>query len=233
MVLKKKDFIEIEYTGKVVGGEIFDSNITEDLKNSNLSLKAKPFIFCLGEGMFLNSIEDFLIGKSPEKNTYKLTLTPDKAFGNRLSKLIQVIPMRVFIEKKINHYPGALFNFDGRVAKVLSVSGGRVMVDFNNPLAGKTVEYKINLLRQVNDVNEQIKAFIDFLFKKDFDFEIKEKKIIIKVEKQLVDFIKLFSEKFKDIFSMELEVQEIENKGKNTENTKEKLNQENTELTLQ
>ena len=107
------------------------------------------------------------------------------------------------------------------------------MVDFNNPLAGKTVEYKINLLRQVNDVNEQIKAFIDFLFKKDFDFEIKEKKIIIKVEKQLVDFIKLFSEKFKDIFSMELEVQEIENKGKNTENTKEKLNQENTELTLQ
>jgi len=32
MTLKKGDFIEIEFTGKLKDGEIFDSNIKEDLK---------------------------------------------------------------------------------------------------------------------------------------------------------------------------------------------------------
>ena len=48
MVLQKKDFIEIEFTGKIKNGEIFDSNIKEDIEKSNLNLKVSPFIFCLG-----------------------------------------------------------------------------------------------------------------------------------------------------------------------------------------
>ena len=45
--------------------------------------------------------------------------------------------MKIFIQQKINPIPGVMFNFDGRIAKVLTVSGGRVMIDFNNPIAGK------------------------------------------------------------------------------------------------
>ena len=52
MPLKKKDFIEIEFTARIKGGDIFDSNVKEDLKNSNLEADSKPFIFSLGEGMF-------------------------------------------------------------------------------------------------------------------------------------------------------------------------------------
>ena len=65
MKLKKGDFIEIEYTGKVKDGEVFDSNIKEDLnemhKDHNHEVEPKPFIFSLGEGMFLKGIDDFLI----------------------------------------------------------------------------------------------------------------------------------------------------------------------------
>ena len=35
MALKKKDFIEIEFTGKIKGGEVFDSNIKKDLEKLN------------------------------------------------------------------------------------------------------------------------------------------------------------------------------------------------------
>ena len=38
MALQKKDFIEIEFTGKVKDGEVFDSNIKEDLKKLNPDL---------------------------------------------------------------------------------------------------------------------------------------------------------------------------------------------------
>ncbi|GAI92008.1 unnamed protein product, partial [marine sediment metagenome] len=67
MKLKKKDFIEIEFTARVKDGEVFDSNIEEDLKKLNPDAKAKPFVFCLEEGMFLKGVEDFLIGKDMGK----------------------------------------------------------------------------------------------------------------------------------------------------------------------
>ncbi len=208
MALNKKDFIEIEFTGKIKDGEIFDSNIKKDLEKTNLNVKSKPFIFCLGEGMFLKGIDDFLIGKDIKE--YKIELLPEKAFGNRDSKLVQMIPMKIFKEQKVNPVPGAMFNFDGKIAKVLTVSGGRIMVDFNHPLAGKTVIYNIKVLRKVDDLNEKAKTLIDFFTKKDFKFEIKDKKITIHADKQFSQFLILFKDKFKEILDLDLEVREIE-----------------------
>ena len=34
---------------------------------------------------------------------------------------------------------------DNTIARVLSVSGGRVTMDFNNPLAGKEIDYKYKI----------------------------------------------------------------------------------------
>ena len=210
MVLNKKDFIEIEFTAKVKNGEVFDSNIKEDLKKSNLNIEAKPVIFPLGEGMFLKGVDDFLIGK--EIGKYEIELSPENAFGNRNSKLVQIIPSRVFREQKVNPMPGAMFNFDGRVAKILSVSGGRIIADFNNPIAGKTVVYKINVSRKVDDEREKAKSFMNFLFRRDFDFEINNKKITIKAEKDFVKFLEIFKDKFKEILDLELEIVEEEKK---------------------
>ena len=206
MDLKKGDFIEIEFTGKVKNGQVFDSNIKEDFKNADLNFEPKPFIFGLGEKMFLEGIEDFLVGK--EIGEDEVELSPEKAFGNRNSSLVNIISARIFKENKLNPIPGMMFNLDGRAAKILSVSGGRITIDFNNPLAGKNVVYKIKILRKVNDLNEKAKALIEFLFKKNLEFEIIDKKIIIKVEKGLLELVKLFNEKFKSALGLELEVKE-------------------------
>jgi FKBP-type peptidyl-prolyl cis-trans isomerase 2 len=208
MTLKKKDFIEIEFTGKVKDGEIFDSNIKEDLEKINPQAKPKNFVYALGEDMFLKGIDDFLIGK--EVGKYSIELQPENAFGNRDSKFVQMVPMKVFREQKINPISGAVFNFDGRVAKILTVSGGRVMVDFNNPLAGKVVVYDINILKKVDDLNEKAKALIDFFTKKDFKFEIKDKKLTIHADKQFSQFLNLFKDKFKEILDLDIETKEIE-----------------------
>lgn len=203
-MLKKKDFIEIRFTAKIQDGEIFDSNIEEDLKKSDLDTKAEPFIFALGEGMFLKGVEDQLIGK--EVGKYDFDLTPENAFGNRDAKLIQLVPMKVFREQNIRPIPGYMFNFDGRVAKILSASGGRVRVDFNNPIAGKNVTYHIEVVRIVDDSNEKAKAFINFLFKRDFPFEIKDKKLIIEADEQFAKFLEMFKDKFKEVLELDLEV---------------------------
>jgi len=206
MGLQKKDFIEIEFTGKIKDGEIFDSNVKEDLKKLNPDANPKPIIFSLGEGMFLKGIDDFLIGKDIGK--YIIELSPEKAFGQRIPKLVQTIPMKVFKTNNLNPVPGAVFNFDGKIAKVITVSGGRVIVDFNNPLAGKTVVYDINVIKKIEDLNEKLKAFIEFLFRKELNFSVKDNKVIIEVEKNLSQFAEMFKEKFKEVFNLELEVRQ-------------------------
>ncbi|MFH1311272.1 MAG: peptidylprolyl isomerase [Nanoarchaeota archaeon] len=212
MNIEKGDFIEIDFTGKVKDGEVFDSTLKEELKKihhgHDHSIKPKPFVFCLGQNMFLKSLEEFLIGKEIEKK-YEIELEPENAFGKRMPSLIQKIPIKIFKEQKINPIPGVTLNFDGKVGKILTVSGGRVMVDFNSPLAGKIVVYNIKILRKITDLNEKIKALNDFFFGKDFKFEIKDKTLIFKVEKALTKFVELFKDKFKEILNLDIEIKEI------------------------
>jgi len=207
--INPKDFIEIEFTGKVKDGEIFDSNIKEGLEKlhsgHNHEIKAKPFIFSVGENMFLKSIDDFLIGKQTGKD-YEIELEPEKAFGERNPQLIKVIPLRIFKQQQTPPHPGMLFNFDGQIGKIISVSGGRIITDFNNPLAGKIVTYKLNVKRKVTDINEKAKAIIEFFTKKEFPFEIKDEKLIIQAEKQFSQFFNLFKDKFKELLGLDVEV---------------------------
>lgn len=210
MALKKGDFIEILFTGKLNSGEIFDSNILEDLKNTNLNVEPKSFIFPLGKDMFVKGIDNFLIGK--ELGEYSVELKPQDAFGKRNPKLIQMVPIKAFIKNKINPIPGAMFNFDGRLAKILTVSGGRVMVDFNNPIAGKDVFYKIIVKRIVEDKKEQVNALNEFFFRKDFESEIIGKKLKLKVVKTIKPLIEMFKDKYKEVLDLDIEVEEIEEK---------------------
>lgn len=216
MSIKEKDFIEIEFVGKTKDGEVFDSNVKEELqklhKDHDHEIDPKPFIFCIGEGMFLKGIEDFLLNKN--LGEYKIELTPEKAFGKRDVRLIQRMPAHIFHSQKINPTPGFSFNFDGRVGKVITVSGGRVMVDFNNPLAGKDVVYSIKVKRKVEDLNEKIKAFIDFLFRQEFKFTVKDKKLTVYSDSNMKRLLELFKGKFKSALDLDLEVEEIKEEGK-------------------
>ena len=211
MLLKEKDFIEIEFTGKIKdGGNVFDSNIKEELAKLNPEAEAKPFVFALGEDMFLKGVDEYLIGKEIGKHT--IELIPEKAFGKRDPKLVNMMPIKVFHAQQINPVPGYAFNFDGRVGKVLTVSGGRVIVDFNNPLAGKDVIYEMNVLRKIAKVDEKIKSLNEFLFRQNPKFEVKDKKLILEVEEGMVKFVEMFKDKYKEILGLDLEVKMVDKK---------------------
>lgn len=206
--LRKRDFVELEYIGKLKDtGLIFDTNIEEEAKKINLNIKTRPLIICLGENMILKAIDDFLIDKEVGKK-YSLDLKPENAFGRRSRELIKTMPLSVFSKHNVKPEQGMIFTFDNLIGKISAVSGGRVIVDFNNPLANKDVLYELNIKRIVKGKEEKVKALMLFLFKREFDFKIKQKKLEIEAKEEEKRFLEFFKDKFKEILDLELEVKQ-------------------------
>ncbi|MEK6820714.1 MAG: FKBP-type peptidyl-prolyl cis-trans isomerase [Nanoarchaeota archaeon] len=117
--INKNNFIEIEYTGRVKGGEIFDTNVEEEAKKLNPNFKVNPLVICIGQNMILPAIDEFLTGKETEK-IYTLELDSEKAFGIRRKELIKTMPLSIFNKDKISPQQGMVFAFDnllGRISK--------------------------------------------------------------------------------------------------------------------
>ena len=210
MIIKKNDFIEIEFTGKS-NNEIFDTTDKEEAKSIGLDVEVKPMIVSVGNQMLVKGFDELLEGKETGKK-YSIHLTPEKAFGKRQPGLVKILPIKVFHQQKMNPAPGMTVQLDDYIAKILSVSGGRVSVDFNNPLAGKEIDYEFTIKRKVDDDAEKINALQDFFFKMRFDYEIKQdensktKKVIFK-KQEIKPFIDVFKNKFKDMTGLDFEVE--------------------------
>ena len=214
MVTAKNDFVEIEFTGKIIDSdEIFDTNIESEAKkagNMN-SKKIKPFILSVGHKMLPSGFDNDLIGKDVGKS-YTLNLEAEDAFGKRNPQMVRMVPTKMFHEQKINPVKGMQISLDGQLTKILSSDKGRTLVDFNNPLAGKNVTYDYKILRTISDDKEKVNALQDFLFRRQFEFDIKDKTVTFKIEKQFEPFVKMFTPKFEEILSMKIEVEVVEAK---------------------
>ena len=213
MSIKKNDFIEVEFTGNITGtDEIFDTNIKKDAEKANLNTKdIKPFILSVGHKMLPVGFDNDLIGKEAGKK-FTVDIKPEDAFGKRNPQMVRMIPTKHFHEQKINPERGMQLALDGQLVKVLSSDRGRTLVDFNNPLAGKPVTYTYKINKIITDQKEKINAMQEFLYRRTFEFDIKDKTVTFKVEKQFEPFVKMFGPKFKEIIDLEVEANIIEPK---------------------
>ena len=219
-ITKKNDFIEIRFTGRTFG-EIFDSN-TEDIKKVDKESKVpeKGAIIAIGQGMVVKGLDISLENKEIGKS-YDVVVSKMDGFGERRKELVKTIPLKVFTERRIMPQAGMILNLDDMLVKVSAVSGARVIVDFNNPLAGKELNYHVTIVRKVEDEKEKVEALFKYMFKFVPEFEIADK-IKVKGPKIIEAYVKSFSEKFKELVGKELEFIEIKNE-KKEENNKEKV----------
>lgn len=157
--MKKGDFLLIDYVGRVTEtNEIFDLTEEAVAKEEHVHIEGQrygPMPVVVGAGMIVKGVDSRLetmqLGK---EETF--TLDADHAFGKRDPKMIRIISKAQFLKQKIDPVPGAYVNIDGMRAKVQAVSGGRVRVDFNDPLAGKRVTYKVTISKVVEDTTEKV-----------------------------------------------------------------------------
>jgi FKBP-type peptidyl-prolyl cis-trans isomerase SlpA len=113
------------------------------------TFETKPAEFVLGDGNLLPGFEEFLIGLTV--GDHKTFIVPaEKAFGQTNPQNIQEMKRSVFaVDMPLS--PGLVVSFaDAAKAElpgvIKSIEGDYVMVDFNHPLAGKDLEFEVQIL---------------------------------------------------------------------------------------
>jgi peptidylprolyl isomerase len=163
MSLKKGDFIIIDYIAKVKEtGEIFDTTIEETSKKEHLFKEGdivEPKLVVIGEGWVLKALDENLttleIGKPSA-----VEIPPDKAFGQRDPEKMKRVALRQLLSKDISPSIGARIEYGGKNATVRSIGAGRVLLDYNPPLAGKTLVYDVTVKKKLDTEEEKIASLI-------------------------------------------------------------------------
>jgi peptidylprolyl isomerase len=163
MSLKKGDFILINYTSKVKEtNEVFDTTYEEAAKKEHLYKEGEvyePKLVVISEGWVLKALDDSLTTMEINKPA-TVEISPDKGFGQRDPEKIRRVPLKQLLAKEINPVIGARIEYQGKMASVRSIGAGRVLLDFNPPLAGKTLIYEAIVTKKLEKNEEKIVALV-------------------------------------------------------------------------
>ena len=194
MRTKKGDFVELEFVALTEDGRVFDTNIREEASKIGVedSEKVEPLGICIGQGMLVKGLDKGLEDREAGKD-YSLEIKPEEAFGKRDARLVRTVPLMAFAEMPRQ---GMFINVDGLLARVVSINGGRVLIDMNNPLAGKKINYRFRIKSIIEDKEKKIKIIAESMkaelkkinINKDngsIEVELKDKKQINDFEKRV------------------------------------------------
>ncbi len=112
------------------------------------TFEGTPATLQLGAGELLPSLERLLTGL-PEGTQQSFTLTPDQAFGDYKPELVERVLRRHMSEDNVQAMSIMEFTApDGSrySGLVREVDDEAALIDFNHPLAGKTIRFDINII---------------------------------------------------------------------------------------
>ncbi len=163
MTLKDGDIVLVEYSLFIKGTEELVETTNEKIAKLHGRYSEdevyEPEVVIIGEGRFIKGIEEALKEAEVGKE-YEVEIPPEKGYGERDPSKVKVLPRRQFIRNNIIPEVGKEVKIGNRTGRIVAVGGGRVTVDFNHPLAGKTLVFKFKVIKVLKDIVEKVKYLI-------------------------------------------------------------------------
>jgi FKBP-type peptidyl-prolyl cis-trans isomerase SlyD len=123
-------------------------SVTDNDNNSiDNSFDGEPLIFIVGTGYLIPGLEDALQGKQAG-DTLSVTVEPENGYGERHDELMQAVPKSMFedMEIEIGMQFRATTDDGDQSVMIIDIQDDEVIVDGNNPLAGITLKFDVEIL---------------------------------------------------------------------------------------
>jgi len=169
------DFVLVKITAKTQKGKIFRVSSEEDAKkvgiydekNAQQGYYTPEFVI-VGKPGFLNEgLTEFIESSMNYFEKKSVRVPPIKAFGKRDPSKIERIGIAKFRKLNEGKNPELGQDFVRRTPQgqsqrgtVIRVSQGKVVVDYNHPLAGQSVDYNLEIIDKIEDFNDKIEYFM-------------------------------------------------------------------------
>ncbi|TAL57990.1 MAG: peptidylprolyl isomerase [Nanoarchaeota archaeon] len=138
MIAQEGATVSVEYTGKLSDGKVFDSS------------KGKaPLTFTIGKKQVIPGFENGVKGMT-KGDTRTIEISPEDGYGEKQEHLVIQVP-KVALASQGDLQTGMEFQTtapNGQVLRgvVLEVQDDSVVLDFNHPLAGKTLFFDVRIV---------------------------------------------------------------------------------------
>lgn len=185
MAIQKGDFIRLSYTGHV-DGSVFDTTDEEIAKQANIHNPGAgygPVTIRVGSRHVILGLDEALEGREVGDEG-EIVVPPEKAFGLHDPSLVEAFNKNAFREKPKK---GSLLRVPERgEGRVVDAIGNRVLVDFNHPLAGKTLTYRFRIEERVDDPEGKVRGLIRLYSGKDMDVTLDSSVVTIHLPPAIV-----------------------------------------------
>ena len=136
MKVEKNKVVTVHYTGKFPDSEeVFDT-----------SKDREPMEFLVGHKNMIEGFEQELLGAEEGENR-EFTLLPEQAYGNRNEEAIQEMPKDQFPP---DLEVGMMFQAQSEQGpmqfSINEILDDFVKIDFNHPMAGKTLNFNVDVI---------------------------------------------------------------------------------------
>jgi peptidylprolyl isomerase len=171
MPIKNGDFILANFTLKVKeSGDVVDTTVESVAKEKGIhhehegteetdAHRYEPLFLVVGEGWVPKGFDEGLVGLDAGQSS-TIEVLPDKGYGTRDASKVRLVSLRRFRNEGITPVPGTQVTLDGKVGQVRTVGAGRVQVDYNHPLAGRTLVYEVSIQSIVEKAEDKIRNLI-------------------------------------------------------------------------
>jgi len=191
MAIKNGDFILTSLTCKVKeSGEIVETTLEKTARESGLYKEGstyEPMFVIVGEGWVPKGLDESLAGMEVGQ-VATIEVPPEKGYGLRDSSKMRLVPLRRFRAEGITPLPGMAVHLEGKPAIVRAVGAGRVQLDYNHQLSGKTLIYDVTVEKVLESFEEKIRAIlhrrIASLEAEKFDTRLLEGKLTVEIPEE-------------------------------------------------
>ncbi len=173
--IKAGDIVLAEFDAWIQdSNELFDTTSEavakeHDTYNEKMVYGAQPLI--VGKGRLFPGLDESML-KAEVGKEYEVVLTPDKGAGPRDPKMVELHPVREFLKQEIEPRVGLEVTVKNKPAIITAVTAGRVRIDFNNRLAGRTLKYKYKITEKPTKPVDVVKLLLKMSYGTSDGFDI-------------------------------------------------------------
>ncbi|MBY4598716.1 peptidylprolyl isomerase [bacterium BD-1] len=107
----------------------------------------EPLAILVGHGNIIPGLEAAMMDKS-EGDSFEVTVGPEEAYGERREGFVQRVPKKHIRETRLKPGQQVIINtsMGPRAVTVMKVGATVVDVDLNHPMAGKTLQFQVEVV---------------------------------------------------------------------------------------